>query len=367
LSYADANQNNQNPVALEIVEENNYYPFGLKHKGYNYNVNSTNLALKRKFGGKEMNDELGLNWYDFGARNYDASLGRWINADPVSEFYYDSSPYNYATNNPNIFIDPNGMWIVNIIGGYDSNGNYIYSLNFVAEEGDDLESLSTQLGISVDEILYAHPELKGTSISEGQSLGLGQISEVSAINDALNGVDKNQDNWNCADLAGGSNCSSIKSQWDNPSENNIENFAQELQSDYNSVTKGNTKVGSIIHFRLNKSKALSGAKKAAVNAFVQQMRAAGLPDAEIKRRLSDPKVQKDIDNYAQAIVTNERHFAVVILKTRDGKNIQNIIQKSGQLHFNLNDVDTMEDTQNIHPYEPTPVEGTKSPYYNRKF
>ena len=43
----------------EIVEENNYYPFGLKHKGYNGNINSTTLALKRKFVGKELQDDSG--------------------------------------------------------------------------------------------------------------------------------------------------------------------------------------------------------------------------------------------------------------------------------------------------------------------
>lgn len=52
LSYKDNNG------GLEIVEENNYYPFGLKHKGYNSNVTSTNPALKRKYNGIELEDAL---------------------------------------------------------------------------------------------------------------------------------------------------------------------------------------------------------------------------------------------------------------------------------------------------------------------
>ncbi|NVK53382.1 MAG: RHS repeat-associated core domain-containing protein, partial [Flavobacteriaceae bacterium] len=110
LSYSDTN-NNGSVNAAEIIEESNYYPFGLKHKGYN-NVVSPNgnaTAQKYKFNGKELNDELGLDWYDFGARNYDASLGRWMNLDPLAEQMRRHSPYNYAFNNPIFFIDPDGM------------------------------------------------------------------------------------------------------------------------------------------------------------------------------------------------------------------------------------------------------------------
>jgi RHS repeat-associated protein len=98
-----------NSAKTEIVEENNYYPFGGKHQGYNNVVNSTNPALKYKFGGKEYQDELGLNWYDITARNYDPYLGRWMNIDPLAEQMRRHSPYNYAFDNPIYFIDPDGM------------------------------------------------------------------------------------------------------------------------------------------------------------------------------------------------------------------------------------------------------------------
>ncbi|WP_019037735.1 DUF6443 domain-containing protein [Psychroflexus tropicus] len=90
---------------LQIVEEKNYYPFGLEHKGYN------NVSLAEHpygFNGKEEQNELGLEWLDFGARNYDASLGRWMNLDPLAEMMRRHSPYNYAFDNPIFFVDPDG-------------------------------------------------------------------------------------------------------------------------------------------------------------------------------------------------------------------------------------------------------------------
>ena len=46
------------------------------------------------------------NSYDFGARLYDPRVGRWLSMDIVARS--GLNPYNYAANNPVIFIDPNG-------------------------------------------------------------------------------------------------------------------------------------------------------------------------------------------------------------------------------------------------------------------
>ncbi|WP_291285702.1 DUF6443 domain-containing protein [Flavobacterium sp.] len=92
---------------LAIQEENNYYPFGLKQEGYN--IVKKGVENKYKYNGKELQDELGLNFYDYGARNYDPALGRWMNIDPLAEKSRRFNPYTYALDNPVYFIDPDGM------------------------------------------------------------------------------------------------------------------------------------------------------------------------------------------------------------------------------------------------------------------
>ncbi|WP_407518022.1 RHS repeat domain-containing protein, partial [Elizabethkingia anophelis] len=88
----------------EIIEENNYYPFGLKHQGYN-SSSLANNAYQYKYNGKEL-QETGM--YDYGARMYMPELGRWGVVDPLAEKMRRHSPYNYAFNNPIRFIDPDG-------------------------------------------------------------------------------------------------------------------------------------------------------------------------------------------------------------------------------------------------------------------
>ena len=139
LKYCDLNQNGSIETN-EILEENHYYPFGLKHEGYNGNTSI--LANKYKYNGKEWQNDLGLNWYYYGYRNYDPAIARWTTMDPLLndlKFTFDDSnideddeddiyealitkletgegifntdnlnPYGYGYNNPISFDDPDG-------------------------------------------------------------------------------------------------------------------------------------------------------------------------------------------------------------------------------------------------------------------
>ena len=93
-----------------VEETNHYYPFGGVFA-------STSSVQPYKYNGKELDTKKGLNWYDYGARHYDAALGRFATVDPSSESYYETSPYAYCYNNPIKHIDPNGKdGIISIYG-----------------------------------------------------------------------------------------------------------------------------------------------------------------------------------------------------------------------------------------------------------
>ena len=115
-----------------VVQQNDYYPFGAKVVRDDYVNADDNRFL---FSGKESQELLDLNAYDFGARMYDASLGRWNMVDPLGEKYVNLSPYNYCANSPQLFNDPNGT-VLMLRGNI---GEIIMALYNGLDEGTSLE------------------------------------------------------------------------------------------------------------------------------------------------------------------------------------------------------------------------------------
>ncbi|WP_305983550.1 RHS repeat-associated core domain-containing protein [Roseivirga thermotolerans] len=125
----------------KILQEDHYYPFGLSISA----LSSTGPLSKPnqfKYNGKELNEEFDLNWYDYGARNYDAQLGRWFNVDPLAYVYLEQSPYHYSYNNPLNFRDPDGRKIV------DANGNEVAVDIEEDEDGNRVASYTFAEGTS---------------------------------------------------------------------------------------------------------------------------------------------------------------------------------------------------------------------------
>jgi len=180
LSYA------VNPATglLKKMEENNYYPFGLKHGSYNTEEiiiaprpiggPDTGKFMKQrerpitdisefptqnptlvpeffsgynyKFQNKEWQDELSLNLYDFGGRLYDPATVRTTTHDPLAEKFYDLSPQSFLNNNPLRFTDPTGMapddWI-------KRNGKIVWDEKVTSATDKDLQKGDEYLGKAV--------------------------------------------------------------------------------------------------------------------------------------------------------------------------------------------------------------------------
>ena len=88
----------------EIIQQKAYYSFGMEISQFSAGTGTS----KNWYNGKEIQDDFGLYWYDYGARFYDPGLGRWHNVDPLAEKYYFISPFAYSLNNPIRFVDPDG-------------------------------------------------------------------------------------------------------------------------------------------------------------------------------------------------------------------------------------------------------------------
>ena len=180
LSYADCNNDGVIQPASEILEENNYYPFGLKHQGYNElaNANRSEQAEKYQYNGKEWNDALGLNIYEMDLRQYDPAIGRWTVQDPV--IHHNFSPYSAFDNNPVYWADPSGadavpITVMDLFNATENGSNASFEFSngrmISANLAGELASfISEQL-----QAMYEMQPLEGTEYegSKGNAYGGG--------------------------------------------------------------------------------------------------------------------------------------------------------------------------------------------------
>lgn len=159
LSYA---KDPENPNVLKILEEDHYYPFGLKHTNYNSDLLVHReyrgaltikdpvtpeplvpvLPYNYKYNGKEFQDEMGLNIYAHGWRDYDPAIGRFHKMDRFTEKYHRLSPYGFTANNPIYFMEIQGDSIdVARIKQFDvkNKTNYIQAI---------IDDLNSQTGLT---------------------------------------------------------------------------------------------------------------------------------------------------------------------------------------------------------------------------
>ncbi|PZR01414.1 MAG: hypothetical protein DI539_28510 [Flavobacterium psychrophilum] len=96
-----------NNGTLRRLQEDNYYPFGMR-KSTGSPIGLYNNYL---YNGKELQNE--LEQYDYGARFYDPVIGRWNVKDQLSGILSSESPYSYAGNSPINFVDEGGLFRIN--------------------------------------------------------------------------------------------------------------------------------------------------------------------------------------------------------------------------------------------------------------
>jgi RHS repeat-associated protein len=100
-------------MSSPVAQETHYDPWGLELTGIGYQYPQIK-ANKFLYNSKELIEDNGLQYYDYGARMYDAAIGRWGVVDPHASNYVSISPYVYVANNPLIYIDPDGRDIIGV-------------------------------------------------------------------------------------------------------------------------------------------------------------------------------------------------------------------------------------------------------------
>ena len=108
-----------------LVQETHYDPWGLELTGIGYEYAGVKKN-KYLYNGKELIEDAGLQYYDYGARMYDPAIGRFNRIDRFSEKYVEFSTYNYAANNPINFVDFQGDSILNFMKNFRISGGITY-------------------------------------------------------------------------------------------------------------------------------------------------------------------------------------------------------------------------------------------------
>lgn len=176
-----------------LLEEHHYYPHGLLIT--TSTAGGTMPKDKYQFEGKKMQEELGLQLYDFHARQYDPQLGRFWGVDPLDEF---ASGYTGMGNDPANLTDPTGMAVV---GGTQGPGRIVHDetneendfsileeVNESEEGTDEIAELITQEGGGYTDDGGSHGD--ASYINNDIVSNIGQSTDVSD-NDEHWGPDKN--------------------------------------------------------------------------------------------------------------------------------------------------------------------------------
>ena len=164
--YLKDHQGNVRVVADKdgkLEETNDYYPFG--------GTFTTSTSVQPyKYNGKELDRVSGLNLYDYGARYYDATIGRWCMVDSLSEKYYSFNSYNYCGNNPARYVDPDGNGWNEAWPFLKSSLSFSFSIGGQANANVKIMGVNVGLGVNGGSVKIGDGPL---TLEKGVSIGVG--------------------------------------------------------------------------------------------------------------------------------------------------------------------------------------------------
>ncbi len=163
----------------DVLQENHYYAFGMAFEGAWLQNDASIRDNKYQYNGKELNDDFGLNWMDYGARYYDAAIGRWNGVDPLAEKFSFSTTYSYTLNNPIRNIDPDGKDV--IVTNEDDKIKIKYTAAIINESGSLSQKDVRQIRREIKSILKSSFTGSGEGISYSIKVKLRIVSSESSL------------------------------------------------------------------------------------------------------------------------------------------------------------------------------------------
>lgn len=238
-----------------------------------------------------------------------SDIGRWGALDPMAELGYDISTYNYSFNNPIKYFDIAGLWSVSVVDG---------NLVFQREEGDNAQSLATQLGVSEED---AQALLDAEDGENGQ-YSFSSLDVVSNINSFLKGDHNGK---NCVNACLSSNGQDSQTASEDGGISSMSQLESQLPNAEN-VSVSDSRIGDIISYIPSFDNQFLTWLSAGAQDLPEYRNADGSLKSKEEMR---PILKALYDQYLQENVIVFQHFSVIILKDDSGQNVQSIFEKQG--------------------------------------
>lgn len=190
ISFCDLDDDGLIDENDEILARHDFYPFGMKMRNTFGQIGATN-ENKYQYTGKELVEDLNLNWIDNDFRWYDPSIARWQNIDPLADQFHDNSPYVFNFNNPIYYVDRDGRasdgW-VDVEGAmiWDDRVNSQKMAEFIYGKGVTYYETLLTTNLEGQNVFYNKDGIieLSTTVKEGNLA----YNSVISLNEALNPV-----------------------------------------------------------------------------------------------------------------------------------------------------------------------------------